>query len=76
MRTSCMKLSTTRPRESVLGARMPSRVSEASGWRCCKVTSRIASSRQPTVTANAGLTSRAKPRATPSKAAWDRVSPK
>ena len=76
IRTSCMKLSTTRPSESVLGARIPNSVSDANGWRCCSVTSNTANSRQPTVTATVGLTSSRKPSATPSNAAWDRVSPK
>ncbi|MNH37423.1 hypothetical protein D3C79_983250 [compost metagenome] len=76
MRTSCMKLSTTRPSDKVLGARMPSSVSDANGWRCCRVTSSNASNRHPTVTASAGLTSSTKPMATPSSAAWDKVSPK
>ncbi|MCY1186838.1 hypothetical protein D9M73_277490 [compost metagenome] len=71
-----MKLSTTKPKERVLGARIPKSVSEANGWRCCKVTSNTANSRQPTVTATVGLTSSRKPSATPNNAAWDRVSPK
>ena len=46
------------------------------GEKRIAVTSSTASSTQPTVTVRVGLTSSIRPSATPSRAAWDRVSPK